>query len=303
MQANIVPLCSCAAPGFCSRHFMQKDRLEWLDCLKREGIRRKLDHRYGMSYFDMDSSKREIIPRTEAQKTEAFKTPLQYDRDLLKRTKIAVLGHAISQFDNIIHSPYMEYFLLQDLDLGIYSRFQSNDYAESRAYLCDLFDYDKYDYVGVVSASWNSKYDGLSIDDFHDWRTTSILYNNQNIVLCAHPANFECRSVFDVFENDFAGECMDLISSFTGPRQGMGLWANQIICHKSIYIELEKFHRMILPIIADQKWPLKIKNGRGRNLNIRAFGLILEAVTNLWFASRPNLLILDNATIKKNWYA
>jgi len=276
---------------------MQKDNLAWLDCLKREGIRRKLDHRLGVSYHDMTQKQKDIIEIDQKQKRDLVKSP--YDPELLKKTKIAVLGHSVSQFDNIWHQPYMEYFLLQNLDLGKFSRFQSNEYSESRAYLCDLF--DDSEYVGVVSASWNSKYSGECIDNFPNWENVSYLYNYPNVILCGHAAHLECESMFRLFEEDFSKEFVAYISSFTGPVIGFGIWANQIICHRSIYMKLQEFHRKMIPLICDKEWPLTIVKDKRVLFQHRAIGLLLEAATNMWVASQP-FVVLENASVKEKWY-
>ena len=75
------------------------------------------------------------------------------------------------------------------MDLGEYHEFQSNAYGESRAFLCDkLFD-DSAEYVGVVTASWNIKYQGFNpIDEFHNWYASKglLISKRKDVVLCAY---------------------------------------------------------------------------------------------------------------------
>jgi len=302
--------CSCPlrinnykGSNYCDRHFLYKTDKEWMQCLRNETHRFQEDNKYGINYKDIEEETRNCLKEKESIKQNFFSESYIYENEKLSRTKIAVLGHKKCQYDNIKDQPYLQNFLLQDLDLGIYNKYQRNCYAESRAFYCDnIFDFDNFDYVGVVTASWNSKFNGLRIDEFDSWQQTNILYNNSNVILTAESCfPHKQSSIFDMFKIDFSNDYLDLIYSFIEKNYRIGIWSNQIICHKSIYIKLQNFHRKIIKPILDQNFPLTLKKEDSMYLG-REIGLLLELATCLWISSNPDLIILDTSYAKHSWF-
>lgn len=103
----------------------------------------------------------------------------------VSRLKIFCVGHSQKQFETIEYKPYLETVNLNHLNVGKYS---GNEWAEARGFLAyeDLVS-DDMDFVGFVTASWNSKYTE-PIHDFHKWDNVKILLNSKpedKIFLCA----------------------------------------------------------------------------------------------------------------------
>ena len=179
MQSPTPEKCHCVSAGLCPlfKKIIDKTNLHWCQNASKE--------------------EREEYQRAYRGPVALTKHAYQFisehdDKDYqidTSKVQIAVLGHSKQQFDTIKDQRYLKKVYLDDLDLGKYSRFQSNAYAESRAFLCDdLFDADV-EYVGTVTASWNIKYQGLSpIDEFHRWPASRALIQSgrEDVLLCAN---------------------------------------------------------------------------------------------------------------------
>jgi hypothetical protein len=312
------PRCTCDSPGWCNRHFQNKDRKQWLNCLKNEGHRHSLDFKYGILPQNMTDLQKQSVQRHIDSENSLKQFIYDYDFDKLKKTKIILLGHKTEQYENINKQEYLEYQLLQSLDLGIYKQYQNNCFAESRVFLSNILN-DSIEYIGVITASWNNKFDSNKIDKFHEWENTKILFNseNKNIVLTAERSMFKHNSIFDLFKNkDVVQDFSEFTISLTGEICNFGLWANQIICHREIYLKLQEFYRTVFPLVVEKIHSynlstLQCHGAHGLNakniytnegFNNRKAGLFFEFLTNVWFASQKDLIILPNASRKRDWY-
>ena len=131
--------CQCSEPGLCPVYSKKMDKVghSWCKTTTKE---KRQSYKKKSSSVNLEHEKVDIIHAD------------------LSKVNIACLGHCKEQFDTIEDQDYIKKIYLDDLDLGIYNKFQTNDYSETRAYLSNIFDYSKYDYVGCVTASWNMKY-------------------------------------------------------------------------------------------------------------------------------------------------
>lgn len=282
--------CNCYLAGFCDRHQREKTAKEIRLCRSDWQYREYYDNLY------FKYSKLEL---------EYFK---EYKCDVLDTSKvsIAVLGHCEQQFVNIKERNYLNRIFLQDLDLGDSSKFQRNESAEARAFLCPaLFD-NSYDYVGVVTASWNYKYSGTNkIDEFHNWPSAHALINSgrDDIVLCANNCDFDgiCRlsNILRYKDGDKISAYLSQILNKKNTKKGV--LSNQIICHRSAYENLCSFLKPHLEFIYDycesNKWncsPLKPTNDR-------IIGFFCEQLTCLWCIGQ-DYTIIENEKTQQNWY-
>jgi hypothetical protein len=261
-----------------------------------------------------EAQKNAVVRHVEAQKTFA-KFNHEYDPEFLKRTKILLLGHTQNQYSGE-NRDYLEFRLLQDLDLGIYRQYQNNCFSESRMYLSEIPDTE---YVGTVTASWNQKFDQNRIDEFHNWENTKVLFNSgdRNIVLTSEKSMFKHDCIFDLFsDKEIVRDFSDFAISLTGEICNFGLWSNQIICHRSIYLKLQEFHRMAFPLVVEKIHSYNLRALKCRILHgqdasnlyftegfeNRKAGLFFEFLTNVWVSCQKDLIILPNASRKKEWY-
>jgi hypothetical protein len=304
--------CNCSSPGWCSRHFQNKDHKQWLMCLKHDGHRHSLDSKYGVSPDLMTDDQKESVQRHIDAENSLRKFAHDYDPDILKSCKILLLGHKEDQYSGEARD-YLDFLLLQDLDLGRYKQYQKNCFSESRIFLSEA---PEAEYIGVVTASWNRKFEPNKIDDFHNWENTKILFNSgdKNLILAAERSQFKHNCIFDVFQDREKVEAFqEFAISITGEICNFGLWANQIICHRSVYLRLQEFYRRVFPLVVEEIHSydigvVKSKHGKtngiysGEGFDNRKAGLFFEFLTNIWFASQKEFIILPNCTRKDDWY-
>jgi len=239
--------------------------------------------------------------------------------------QIAVLGHSKKQFDTIKDRPYLKKIYLDDLNLGKYhKRFQSNAYAESRAFLCDeLFDAGA-EYVGTVTASWNIKYQGLSpIDDFPNWPASKALLQSKrdNVLLCANldnPAVWFGKPFLntpDTFILKYLGfsrrqrkriertlfRDLKLKVKKNGPPSAL---SNQFICHKNLYNRYVTFFRDSEVLQRIDRLFKKYDMSTGSPVtNQRPVAFIIECVTMVWLGMQEDILTIPTEITPPEWYA
>jgi len=244
----------------------------------------------------------------------------------VSNVQIAVLGHSKKQFDTIQDRPYLKKIYLDDLDLGVYHKqFQSNYFSESRAFLCDdLFD-DDAKYVGVVTASWNIKYQGLNpIDKFHNWRSAKalLLSKRDNVLLCADTNNplawfgtysgggatnaHDDRNIFSGL--GFNGRQIKLIKKLIDSLKlkttaNPTANSNQFICHRNLYNRYIRFFRdnEVLPKVT-KLWKNHDMVTSNPNTNKRPVGYVIECVSMMWLTSQEDVLVIPNEVRAGSWY-
>lgn len=245
--------CQCSEPGLCPLfdRMMDKTGIDWCKTTSEE--KRK-------KYFTVNNPHAPIEDRIQnhEQNDTVHQSKIIVEKKEetrvipdMSNVCIASLGHCPSQFETIKDRKYISKIYLQDLNLGKFSKFQDNQYSETRAYLGDIFDYDSFDYLGVTTASWNLKYHNRNkIDRLEKWIDFPFLYKN-NAVMCATTA-----STLSWIEGDDAvmrwlstpQKHIDEVLRF---HQNLGMEPNgkqvanhnQIICHKDLFIRLENYHQ------------------------------------------------------------
>lgn len=309
--------CDCSSPGWCGRHFQTKDHKQWLMCLKHDGHRHSLDFKYGVSPHLMSDDQKEAVRKHLDAENSLRKFAHDYDPDILKSCQILLLGHKQGQYSGEARE-YLDFLLLQDLDLGRHKQYQNNCFAESRIFLSEA---PEMEYVGVVTASWNEKFEPNKIDDFHNWENTKILFNsgNKNIILTAERSQLKHNDIFDLFSvpqgHERIGDFEEFVVSLTGEVCNFGLWSNQIICHRSVYLRLQEFYRRVFPLVVEKIYSYDlagikclVKHGSTNRIysdegfENRKHGLFFEFLTNIWFASQKEFIILPNCTRRDDWY-
>ena len=310
MQSPTPEKCHCVSAGLCPlyKKFMDEHNIDW--CKNASPEHREI---YQNSYNG---------PIALTKDANRF-ISIYYDADYQIDTsniQIAALGHSKKQFNTIQDQPYIKKVYLDDLDLGRYSRFQSNAYAESRAFLCDdLFDADV-DYVGTVTASWNLKYQGLHpIDEFHNWHAGKALLksNRKDVVLCADvlpPAiwfggykdffvlphlgfsNRQRKRIENILFNDLKLVGRSGFSSHSP-------LSNQMICHKDMYNKYVNFFRGKEILDRFQRLFSKYDMRTGNDCtDQRPIAFIIESVTMLWFGMQADIECIPNEARLSTWY-
>lgn len=232
-----------------------------------------------------------------------------YKCDVLDTSKvsIAVLGHCKEQFVDIKERDYLNRIFLQDLDLGNNSKFQRNESAEARAFLCPTLFGASYEYVGVITASWNYKYSGANkIDEFHKWPSAHAMINSgrDDIILCAN--TYDLDAIYTL-SNILRYKDIDMILSYLSQvlhkQVGKkGVLSNQIICHRSAYESLCGFLKSHLEFIYDYCESNKWDCSELKTTNDRIIGFFCEQLTCLWSLGQ-NYTIIENEKTRQDWYS
>jgi len=232
------------------------------------------------------------------------------------KVQIAVLGHSEKQFSTIKDRPYLKKVYLDDLDLGEYHEFQSNVYGESRAFLCDnLFD-SSTEYVGVVTASWNIKYQGFNpIDEFHNWHASKALFTSrrEDVLLCANmfrASQWLLKNKGSVFKAIYFSKrqrkgiekvLLNDLNLKVHPDSPKVAASNQIICHKTLYNRYIKFFRdnEVLSILRHFCNTNDMTTGVDW-VDQRTAAYMAECVTMLWLAQQ-DILTVPTERLGSHW--
>ena len=305
--------CHCTHPRICPlfKKMMDKASLHW--CQNASEADRQ------------EYQKAHKSPIALTQEAHQFISKYSSDHKAdTSNVQIAVLGHSKEQFDTIKDRPYLKKIYLDDLNLGKYhKRFQSNAYAESRAFLCDeLFDVGA-EYVGTVTASWNIKYKGLSpIDDFPNWPASKALLQSKrdNVLLCANldnPAIWFGQPFIDISDGvilNYLGfskrqrkhiekalfRDLKLKVKKNGPLAAL---SNQFICHKNLYNRYVTFFRDSEVLQRIDRLFKKYDMSTGNTVtNQRPVAFIIECVTMVWLSMQEDILIIPTEITPPEWY-
>jgi hypothetical protein len=232
----------------------------------------------------------------------------------LSNTKIAVLGHCDDQYSNIRLRDFLSFVRLQNLRC-ISERYQSDIFAEARAYFCDnLFNNEQF--VGTVTASWNHKYSGINrIDSFDSWESTKRLFCEENVILCAdtvainawyngeyplirHIGFVNYKSILEYFSK-LGGIIPDDSCDIHVPL------SNQIITSKDVYKRKVDFIRYYLSEITDRFFQdpdmFYIDTMLSKS---RPLGYISEFLSAMWYyQERDKYTILPSEKLASGWYS
>ena len=316
MQSPTPEKCHCVSAGFCPlyRKVMDTNNIGWCKGASPQDREYYIGSYKGPVALNQDAV--DFLSKYEGNNCQVDTSEVQ----------IAVLGHSKQQFDTIKDQSYLKKVYLDDLDLGKYSRFQSNAYAESRAFFCDdLFD-SNVKYVGTVTASWNIKYRGLSpIDDFHNWDAAGALLRSQadNVMLCANldrPAVWFGETFIKTPGADpggilgylgFSKEQRAIIETVllgdlklrVSEDSRAVAMSNQFICHKNLYNRYIKFLREheILDVLTDLFSSDHMLTNKPAT-NVRPVAFMVECVTMIWLSMQEDILIIPTEIRSSEWY-
>jgi len=226
--------CKCEDAGFCQLYNKKMDDagINW--CKNTTKEKRE-------NYHTINKRESKIVTETNTRTLEDT-----------SRLCIAVVGHSHKQFATIENRDYLKPLYLQNLELGEFSKFQNNSTAEIRAFLSDIFEYDKYDYVGTTTASWHMKYtdERRRLDNIDRWIELDKL-DDERTLYCATTATTEGWIQDENSTMNFLGipkRHQEIILNY---HKSIGLEPsnrlvpnhNQIICHKNLYKKIENHFR------------------------------------------------------------
>lgn len=229
--------------------------------------------------------------------------------------EIAVTGHVSEQFSSMHPKSYLSYKILPELN---YTKeiYKENSLGESRIFLAkDVFN-EHSEVIGSVTASWNRKYYPNKIDQILNWPQLPVIQrirHDPSLVICATICSGAYSRRHDPlwiqnfqvhFRNEFKNSqwVEEKLFNITGLRYD-GIrpapYANQIICHKTLFYELCSFMRNHIDSIIDEFSLTPPYDTPDPN---RPLAYILEELTMLWWASRKDIQLVPTVEIQPNWY-
>jgi hypothetical protein len=221
----------------------------------------------------------------------------------MSRVQLAVLGHSPAQLESLPHRDWLFPTYLDRLDLGFYNDYQENHWAEGRAFLCDsLFNYSKYDYVGVVSASWNNKFYSPRLEKIDRHENIHKLFDNNTVITSLLEPFWMWHTMFDYIGFTNGTKISDFVKSyFKGINTNKLVpLSNQVICHKSIFKGLCNFHKSVVEDIRKfvDKYGDVPENELTRS---RKYAYVVEAMTMAYFQSKDYNYV-PVAKLHPQWY-
>lgn len=202
--------------------------------------------------------------------------------------QLFILGHDSLQLSQVPENSFITKINLNNLSLPITN---TNDIAENRFFLLDPDCFAKCpDYIGVLSASYETKYkDLIRLKDFE--RLNKLL--DRFIVYAASPTESFCNGKWLEYSYSYHKTIKpyieDMAKTFALKLDNKPtFWANNFICHKDDFIRFIKFFKDVF----------KYMHGKYEyNYNItvddpnRKAAYIYERISMLYFSNREDLLI------------
>ena len=354
---NLFENCQCSEPGFCPifSRTMGVDPPDWNWCQKtksterekyytllskapppeKKGLIEALNKYKGKNkkYFYIEyltqHNKYHQCSLADKNQCLANEKIFQYIEDQKRTTfntkniQILCLGHNIKQFQSIEDRSYLTKINLNEINAGKYS---DNKWAESRIFMSEdnLFTSNT-DFIGVVSASWNQKYECYSrIDNFHNWNNAKILLNSDIADSIVLTADIFCTCDWTTKENNghnilslfFKGNESDIgkkilsLLNLDYHKHIKVPYGNQMIMHKNLYYQYvdylknnEVFEKVeyFLKNLA-HKYYYKETDFIKENYHYnRTHAYLLEMVSCFWFANQ-SFMYLPNTERKEDWY-
>lgn len=204
-----------------------------------------------------------------------------------KKLHVYVLGHNEEQYKNIKTRDYLEFVRLDKLEVGEY---QLNDFGENRFLYTGFEKNLPAEYVGTVTASWNTKnrYDFygkyiLMVDFLHEldlqpktvWAPILALDDWMKYTEECHPG-------FDKYLKQLSE-----ITGVTSARKT--LWCSNFICHRDVMLDYVKFFKDTFEKVnAVHKWDYSDFYMSDYYTDRRS-AAIGERITMYYFSSRDDL--------------
>jgi hypothetical protein len=193
-----------------------------------------------------------------------------------------VLHNDQKMLDSIKNRSYIKKINLNTLDIN--SEFKTNKLCENRFYLSNIYE-THHEYVGFGSAKWNIKYpNNIKIEDLH------MIENqlNPKTVFIAQRA----YAGWDEFSDKWHPGIIKLIHELSEVSnlslEGESLWANNYICHRSVFI---KFWRPMFDYFYNKyglDFPFDVGDFNKRHVKP---AYLLERITTIYFSNRKDLTL------------
>jgi hypothetical protein len=210
--------------------------------------------------------------------------------NLSSKIKIFVLGHSDESFKNIPNKPHLQKINLSNLLLPIPN---TNDLAENRFFLLDeSFFKDCPDYIGVLSSSYESKYQNLiGLENLVDIAAKI----SPKIIYAPSPTAHFNNGKWVEWSEHYHGNNMLLLMKEITSLYNVRLenkptfWANNFICHKSVFLDFIAYFKIIFEYMHEKyKYNFDIRvDDKSR---IAAY--VYERVSMIYFSRRNDLEII-----------
>jgi hypothetical protein len=201
----------------------------------------------------------------------------------MNQLKVFVQGHTDEQLSAIDDAPHLIKINLNNLPLG---KFQDNRLAEHRLFLSDVPSNTDAEYLGFATWRWNKKwYPVLQLKDLNKIPLSPDvvyygMYGDENwasLSVAWHPGMEKY-----LFE----------ISKYTNLNIAKPtFWANNFICHKSVYEKWQTFFRDVFLYLYNKygyEYDFKAEKDEHRKPSI-----LYERISMLYFANQPELQFMS----------
>lgn len=194
---------------------------------------------------------------------------------------IHVLGHDQTTLDMIPIRPFLTLVNLNKLEIG---QWQTNLLAESRIFMSEI--QGNSEYVGLATARWHEKYYSyLPLDRFDE------LPLEPNIVWAVNPSSRNWKFESDGCHPGIAGLIEEVCKHFGYADNLPGLWANNFVCHRKVYNNLQQRWRLMFDLI-HRRYGFDLPYDAGWNeWECRKPSFLYERYTLIYFSNRTDLLI------------
>lgn len=213
------------------------------------------------------------------------------------KLKIFVIGH--SDF-NIPEFDFLEKVNCSKLEI----EHQNNQLGENRIYLSDIVEKSDAEYVGFVSWRYEEKR-GQVGHPATPLISLDRLELSPNVVWCPWPANNWAKGSI-AYHTGIEPYLKELSEHTKLPLSYYsGIWANSFICHKSVYLQFQKFFRDVFDIFHKKygfNFNFYVPDGKSVHPNgitrydhldysKRKVAVFYERVATLYFSARHDLIL------------
>jgi hypothetical protein len=207
---------------------------------------------------------------------------------LLPEIDIFVLGHEKCQIDKIPSKPFLHKINLNQLELPIKN---TNDLAENRFFLLKKEQFNNCkDYIGVLTSNFDTKYPNLlSLENFDQIREKL----KHDTVYAASPTEtfYEGKWLKYTYKYHLTIQkyIEDMAKQFhLSLEENPTLWANNFICHKSIFFKFLEFFQKVFSYMHQKyeySYQMKVDDPS------RTAAYVYERISMLYFSNRKDLKI------------
>lgn len=207
-----------------------------------------------------------------------------------KNLKIFVLGHKKEQLEKIPQKKFISTINLSNLNIQISNNkvINTQDLAENKFFLSDHIFRSQESFIGIITHRYKQKYD-LDIENLFKLK-------NRLEMSCVYTCHTARKDWYEYTINYHPGidrYLKEISYVFNLPiRKKNVFWANNFICHKSIFAEFALVFRQIFHYMHEKygyNFDYKVDSGQEH----RRAAFLYERISMMYFSNQDNLDIIQ----------